>query len=160
MVKDFDTWNEVKKVVDEKERIIQDFYFHEREVWWSTLGLNIGVESDGKGSDFERPILIIKKFNAHMLWMVSLTGKSYDDLYHVKINHGSGVSWACLTQFRTISTKRLLRKVWRISKEEMDQVIDGVIRNLKNETPTKCGGISEPEGTNTSSINDSKLASS
>ena len=37
-------------------------YFKEREIWWVNLGVNVGFEQDGKGDNFERPILILKKF--------------------------------------------------------------------------------------------------
>jgi hypothetical protein len=47
MKKDFDGWNEKKKDTNEK---IGPFC-HERELWWCTLGVNIGFEQDG--SDIE-----------------------------------------------------------------------------------------------------------
>ena len=62
MEKDFDKWNTEKKLID--QRIInKDKFFYPREVWWCSAGLNIGVESNGKNKNFERPMLIIKKFN-------------------------------------------------------------------------------------------------
>ena len=46
MEKDFDNWNIQKKRAQAiKERPM----FKEREVWWCTLGVNIGDEQDGKG---------------------------------------------------------------------------------------------------------------
>ena len=122
MVKDFDTWNEIKKKVDENG-VELGLYFREREIWWGTLGLNIGVEADGKGNDFERPILIIKKFNAHMVWVLPLTGKPHDDSFHKKITHNTEDSWVCLTQIRTISTKRLLRKIWKIDERQFGAIL-------------------------------------
>ena len=41
MEKDFDRWNEKKKYTHKRE--FAD-HVHEREVWWSALGVNIGVE--------------------------------------------------------------------------------------------------------------------
>ena len=158
MVKDFDVWNEIKKKVDEKE-IDRDFFFLEREIWWCTLGLNVGIEADGKHESFERPVLIIKKFNSFMIWIIPLTGKPYGDKYHVKVHHGSGISWACVSQMKTISTKRLMRKIWTINQTEFDQIREMLTNYLKNETPTKCGGISEAEATNEPIINDSKSLS-
>ena len=86
MEKDFDTWNVIKKKVDEKN-IDRDLFFYEREVWWCSLGLNIGVESDGKNEHFERPVWIIKKFNSDMLWVVPLTSKERKGPHYKKINH-------------------------------------------------------------------------
>jgi hypothetical protein len=61
MSKNFDAWNEQKKVADTRE-IARDFFFHEREVWWCALGANVGMEADGKHDQFERPVLIVNKF--------------------------------------------------------------------------------------------------
>lgn len=40
-----------------------NLYFYEKDVWWASLGANIGHEEDGKNKKFERPVLILKKFN-------------------------------------------------------------------------------------------------
>ena len=37
--KDFDRWNEQKKKLHDGER---EVLFHEREIWWCSLGVNIG----------------------------------------------------------------------------------------------------------------------
>ena len=41
--KDFDKWNEKKKTIDQKE-ISDQTFFNEREIWWGSLGLNVGFE--------------------------------------------------------------------------------------------------------------------
>ena len=158
MVKDFDTWNELKKVVDEKE-IEPNLFFRERQVWWCSLGLNIGIESDGKHELFKRPVLILKVFNSYMIWVVPLTSKIKSTEFYRKIVYESGTSWACITQIRTISTKRLLRRVGVVNEADFEEVLSG-IRSYITIGPHIAVRSSEPEGTNTSSINDSKLASS
>ena len=57
MKKDFDKWNERKKALNDRERIL----FNPREIWWCSFGVNIGSEQDGSGDNFERPVIIIKK---------------------------------------------------------------------------------------------------
>ncbi|MFA5361497.1 MAG: type II toxin-antitoxin system PemK/MazF family toxin [archaeon] len=133
--KDFDKWNEEKKEINLK-KVSYNFFFYEREVWWSSLGVNVGIETDGKNENFERPVLIIKKFNGNMVWVLPLTSKEHKGFYYQKINYDSGVSWAHLSQIRTISTKRLLRKVGTISETEFIKVINKLIDYIKIETPT------------------------
>jgi mRNA interferase MazF len=72
MIKEFDKWNEKKKKIHEK-----DFrsFVHEREIWWCSLGANIGHEEDGKNDKFERPILVIKKWSNKTIVIVPLTTK-------------------------------------------------------------------------------------
>ncbi len=144
--KDFDTWNVTKKTVDEKV-INEDFFFHEREVWWCSLGLNIGVESDGKNDNFERPVLIIKKFNTFMIWIIPLTTQKHDTNHFSKIHHELSESWACLTQIRTISTKRLLRKIGMTNKNDFEIILRSIANYIKIE-PRVNAGFSEAEATN------------
>jgi hypothetical protein len=44
--KDFDGWNETKKRTDSRRGAP---FYHEREVWWCTLGVNVGSEENGSG---------------------------------------------------------------------------------------------------------------
>jgi len=55
-----DEWNKLKK--DLSDRPFQPPNFKEREIWWISAGQNIGTELYGKGSDFSRPVIVIKKF--------------------------------------------------------------------------------------------------
>ncbi len=57
-MKRFDERNGLKKQVNEKRSI---FYVKEREIWYAHLGHNVGFEEDGKGKDFKRPVLVLKK---------------------------------------------------------------------------------------------------
>lgn len=47
MQKDFDKWNELKKKIDAKEEETR-LFFRDGEVWWVSLGVNIGFEMNGK----------------------------------------------------------------------------------------------------------------
>jgi mRNA interferase MazF len=147
MSKDFDNWNEIKKEIDGK-KINRDFFFYEREVWWCSMGLNIGVESDGKNNNFERPVLILKKFNGQMFWAVPLTTKERIGDHYLKIVHDDGISWVYLSQIKTMSTKRLLRKIGMISEIEFETVLGGVANYLKKSDPATNAGSSEAEATN------------
>lgn len=71
-MKNFNGWNEVKKITHNNNAPIGSFP-KEREIWWSSVGVNIGVETDGKHETFERPVLIIRVFNQEMLWVVPVT---------------------------------------------------------------------------------------
>ena len=56
MKKDFQTWHLNKSNLHEnKERP----FFHEREIWFTSVGVNIGFEQDGNG-EIHRPVIVIK----------------------------------------------------------------------------------------------------
>ncbi|MFY9990557.1 MAG: hypothetical protein WAL40_05890, partial [Rhodoplanes sp.] len=74
MEKDFDGWNKIKKEVNAYE-LRRDFFYHQREVWWCAIGVNVDVETDGKQVNFERPVLVLQKFNKEMFWGVPLTSR-------------------------------------------------------------------------------------
>lgn len=60
-IKDYDKWNILKQHLEKKEGIYRGF--KEADVWWVSLGVNIGDEQDGKSSHFSRPVLILRKYN-------------------------------------------------------------------------------------------------
>jgi mRNA interferase MazF len=86
----FDEWSILKKCISVKSSLGK---YHEREIWWCSLGKNIGNEQDGKNNNFERPVLVLKKWN-----------KDFSD----EENQGS---YFMLTQVRVFSSKRLVRKL-------------------------------------------------
>ncbi|MDO8512513.1 MAG: hypothetical protein Q7S57_04525 [bacterium] len=56
MDKDFNQWNEKKKKLHNRSDAP---FFHKREMWWCSLGANIGSEQDGSGEEYYRPVLIV-----------------------------------------------------------------------------------------------------
>ena len=146
MEKNFDGWNSIKKSLDAK-LINHNLFFHEREVWWCSIGMNVGAESDGKHENFERPCLIVKKFNNAMLWVVPLTSKEKVGPHFLKITHEAGVSWAYISQLKTISTKRLVRKIGMVPKSEFENLLNSIGNYIRIE-PRSDAGLSEAEATN------------
>lgn len=72
-MKNFDEWNKTKKVTEIKNT--EEIHVQLRDVWMATLGHNIGFEQDGSGNNFSRPVLVIKKFNHVMSWVIPLSSK-------------------------------------------------------------------------------------
>jgi hypothetical protein len=65
MQKDFDKWNTEKKIVDAKI-VNTELFFYAREIWWCSVGLNVGVEAVRKvgsisESDFKAVVLKLQK---------------------------------------------------------------------------------------------------
>ena len=118
--KAFDSWNDVKKKIDQK-KLQSDQYFNEREIWWGSLGINIGFEQDGKNEQFERPLLVIKKFNREIVWVLPITSVAKENQYHHKLQ--GDTSFVILSQIRLLSTRRLRRLVKTISGNEFRKII-------------------------------------
>jgi len=126
MNKNFHKWHEKKKIIQSSEEIP---YFYEREIWWCSIGLNVGYEQDGKNENFERPILILKKFNKYILWAIPLTSKQKTGKYYFHFNFQGEDSIAILSQLRLISSKRLLRKIGMIQESDFEN-IRKIIKNF------------------------------
>lgn len=131
MQKDFDRWNGVKKLTNDK---LVNFDVHEREIWWMSFGVNVGVETDGKNEYFDRPGLILRKFNRQMVWILPTTQQAKDDRFYERFSFGDKTFFVSLTQIRTVSTKRCLRKIGTLSQEDFDKVKTRIIEFVqKNE---------------------------
>ena len=119
---DFDQWNELKKKI-ESEIISPNKFPKGGEVWMSNVGRNIGFEQNGSGNNFSRPVLIIKKFNNHMFWAISLSTKQKNfDFYFNYIDPNNQKVSAILAQLKLISIKRLKRMMYEIPIELFDQI--------------------------------------
>ena len=134
MDKDFDGWNMEKKRVH-ATTIARDFFFHEREIWWCAIGANIGVEADGKHQTFERPVIIARVFNKEMLWTVPVTSGTKKSSFHYNFMFNNTEQSAMLSQIRTMSSKRLRRKIGTVSDLDFESIITRLTGLLKNETP-------------------------
>ena len=113
MEKDFDGWNIQKKKIQTNPS--QGFSFSEREIWWCSVGLNIGDEEDGKNELFERPVLVVRKFNKNIALVVPMTTVvKYNRFHHVVLYENMYYS-LILSQIRLTSIKRFQRYIRKLS---------------------------------------------
>ena len=120
MFKDFWKWHKKKELVHEAGGTA---LFHEREVWWCTLGTNIGFEQDGSGELFTRPVVILTKFNLDACLIVPLTAKPKKGKYYYSFMIEEGQSsTANLSQIRLIDSKRLQYKIGVMHKRDFVEV--------------------------------------
>lgn len=117
MEKDFDNWNIKKKELSNGGRV----YFHKGDIWLASIGKNIGDEEDGKHSSFERPILIVRKFNNSIFLGIPLTSQDKEGKYYHKLTSFLG-STAILSQVRLFDAKRLLRLMGKVENEELKEI--------------------------------------
>src|SRR3989344_5304192 len=113
--KDFDTWNEEKKRINESAPKV---FFHVREVWWCKLGINVGFEQDGKSEKFSRPVVILKTYSVNAALVVPLTSKNKKGTYYFDLGKvGKRDAKAVLSQVRFIDKRRLRSEERRVGKE-------------------------------------------
>ena len=115
-MKQYDEWNEVKKQVNDRKKIVN---FKEREIYWGSIGENIGFEQNGKGDDFSRPILIVKKLNKQLFFGVPLSTTIREGSYFYNFSFlENQQSSALLVQAKIFDIKRIDRKIGMIDKND------------------------------------------
>ncbi len=119
-MKDFDLWNKKKVKIDE---IKNRPFFHEREIWFCHLGLNVGFEQDGSDDEFLRPVVIIRKFNSSVFLAVPLTRtEKKSQFYFSFLSKDNEKSTAILSQIKLIDGRRLSHKIGDISEVDFGEL--------------------------------------
>jgi len=120
MEKDFDRWNINKKRLHSQNVL---HFYHEREIWWCSLGVNIGFEQDGTGKNFDRPVIVVRGFNKNTFFGVGLTGRKKVGKHYFYLGKIIGQdATAVLSQVRLLDTKRLVRKIGTLDEAQFERL--------------------------------------
>ena len=119
-MKNFDRWNKKKKKIDYDTKNILP---NKKQVWWLSIGLNVGVEEDGKNNNFERPVLVVRVFNRQCFLGIPITSADKSNKkYYFPIVHNQKRFFLILSQIRLFSVKRLSRKIYKIDSVDFRQI--------------------------------------
>lgn len=121
----FDEWNEVKKATHGSSRIPA---IKQGEVWWCAVGQNVGVEIDGKGSKFVRPVLVYKKLSRLGFFGIPLTTQEHRGSWYVPFVFQDKQQFAALAQAKTFSVLRAYRRMGTVPESDFMLVADGFNR--------------------------------
>lgn len=128
MSKKFDNWNDVKKNLHGEHKAV---IFKERDIFWVSIGVNIGYEQDGKGEIFSRPVVIIKKYNNNLFFGVPLSTTIREGSFFFTFDFNNEISSALLVQGRVYDAKRLENKIGMISKNDFE-ILKSKLKGLLN----------------------------
>ncbi|PKM87290.1 hypothetical protein CVU83_03185 [Candidatus Falkowbacteria bacterium HGW-Falkowbacteria-2] len=106
-------WSLLKVRMDHAFRNV---YVIKKEIWWASIGMNIGHEENGKNSLFERPVLVLRRYSNHLALVVPLSSKFKTNRYYFKIEYKGRISSVLVSQIRVISTKRFIRKIGTLDR--------------------------------------------
>ena len=116
----FDHWNNVKKKLHQKAKEVE--FFKEKQIWWCSIGQNLGSESYGKGVTFSRPVLVFKKLSERTFLGIPLTSKTKQGSWYVTIKHRGQEITALLNQIRIYDKKRLSNRLGEIDDEDYKRI--------------------------------------
>lgn len=85
---------------------------------------------DGKGHSYNRPVLIVRKFNPHFFYGVPLTTQLKDNPYYFPLHfHGQNIC-AVLSQARPFDSKRLTDQMGKLSKKQFNRIREALTAML------------------------------
>lgn len=125
-IKQFEKWGNKKKALNDI-KISDSFYFLEREIWWASVGVNIGKEIDGKHENFERPIIIIKKISSDTFIALPISSQSGKRPGYTMM-HNNQVRYVLIEQIRYMSINRLQRLISRMNEFEFNEIKKIIIK--------------------------------
>lgn len=134
MEKNFDHWNGKKKKLDNISDAIKRPLFNEREIWYCSIGVNIGKEMYGKGENHARPVLIIRKFDNHTFLGVPLTTTLRESQYYVALKCDNKDGMVALRELKTYDARRLCEKIEQIGKNKFDAIKQAICDIIINKS--------------------------
>jgi len=120
-MKDFDSWNGVKQKLDATH---QPPAFDEGQIWWCSVGVNVGFEIFGKDEMFTRPVLIIKKYSKFTFFGLPLTSRQKDSPFHHPISFNNKQGSVILDQGKTLDARRLADRMGSIGKKRFATIVN------------------------------------
>jgi mRNA-degrading endonuclease toxin of MazEF toxin-antitoxin module len=122
-MKDFDSWIAHKKTINEAPGKL----YSKRDIWWCSLGVNVGFEQDGTGKSYERPVVVLRGFSRAVCLVVPLTTSTKENKYHVALGDIDGKpAAAIISQIRLVDTKRFIDKIGMLDKVKFEEMKNAV----------------------------------
>jgi len=100
----FDKWNNIKQKIEKKRTKIK---FSQGNIYFMSIGHNIGYEVYGKKELFLRPVLVYRKLSSTSFIGIPLTSKQKEGNYYFTFRYtNKTLSTALLNQIRVFDIKR------------------------------------------------------
>jgi len=123
IIKRFLEWVGLKEKLHEQKH--RPPLFKEGEIWWCYTGENVGIEMNGKGEQFTRPIFVFKKYDKYSFLGLPLTTKTKVGTWYVPIRFGEKDQIVVLVQGRVFDYRRLKEKIAELEESESRKIRDG-----------------------------------
>ena len=120
MTNDFYTWTNKKSQIDSSDK--KPPFFREGEIWWCSIGKNIGVEVGGKGKLFARPVLVLKKLSPTVFVAIPLTTKIKTGDWYYTFSHRDRVIITNLSQIRMLDHRRFVNRYGEIGPGTFSEI--------------------------------------
>ncbi|OGM91090.1 hypothetical protein A2755_00005 [Candidatus Wolfebacteria bacterium RIFCSPHIGHO2_01_FULL_48_22] len=118
-IKFIQAWCKLKVALWDKQNKV---VFKQGNVWWCSLGMNIGEEMFGKGDKFTRPVLVFRKFTSNSFLGLPLTKQEKQGSWYVEITIHGERNLVMLNQARVLDKKRLTNRIGALDNNDFKKV--------------------------------------
>lgn len=122
-MKKFLKWIGLKQRLHESDH--QPPLVSQGDIWWVSIGENVGSEVNGKSDLFSRPVIILKKLAHSFYFVIPTTTQKRTGTWYVQFRHQEKNMFACLHQARTIDHRRISSKLGTIDDTDLSRIKDG-----------------------------------
>jgi len=126
MIKNFLEWIGLKEKIHNTSSI--PLYFNEGEIWWCAFGENIGVEINGKGKLFSRPVFVYKKLSREGFIGLPLSTQDKKGTWYIEISFKGKLNTVNLSQVRLFSSSRMYEKIGSLDDNDIIKIKNGFLR--------------------------------
>jgi mRNA interferase MazF len=95
------------------------------DIWWASIGENVGSEINGKSRLFSRPVIVFKKLAHGFYFVIPTTTKSKIGSWYVSFRQADRKMIASLHQARAIDHRRLSTKLGQLDDSDFQKVREG-----------------------------------
>jgi mRNA interferase MazF len=101
------------------------------DIWWASIGENVGSEINGKSRLFSRPVIVFKKLAHGFYFVIPTTTKLKVGSWYVAFRQADRDMVASLHQARAIDHRRLSTKLGQLDDSDFDRVREGFFELYK-----------------------------
>lgn len=126
--KDFVSWHRLKSSIDGSK---QPPTFNEREIWWASIGVNVGFEVDGKNQFFDRPVLVLRKISRYTFVGIPLTTNMKPRPTRHAFTFRNRPQNAIMDQIRLLDSRRLNNLMGQLNDNDFNQIRAEIRKTLR-----------------------------
>jgi len=122
-MKQFDSWIQKKISIDCSTH--RPPYVSEGDIWWASVGENVGSEVNGKSELFSRPVIVYRKLAHGFYFVIPTSTKDKKGSWYVPYQQRDVANVACLHQSRAIDHRRILSKLGTLDDADFLRIKKG-----------------------------------
>lgn len=126
MIKNFLEWIGLKERIHNNNNVPP--FFNEGEIWWCAVGENVGIEINGKGNLFSRPVFVYKKLSKDGFLGIPFSTQSKKGSWFIQVSFKGENNIANLSQIRVFSSYRMYEIMGSLDDNDIKKIKNGFLR--------------------------------